>query len=69
MGKTKVFKCPKCDQILTLKIELPPNVKRWPFIFKVPHKNAAGDACVVVLGIDPNYQIREVGRSDMKPDT
>lgn len=65
MGQTKVFKCPKCGRLLTLKLQLPENVERWPFLIKIPHVSEDGSNCVIELGIDPNYQIRELGRSDM----
>jgi len=60
MGKTKLFKCPKCGTLLTFKIELPPNNTKWPIIFPYPHTTADGSECNISIGIDPNYDIREV---------
>ena len=65
LAKVKVFKCPRCGTLLTFKLELPKDVKRWPFIMKAAHKTSDGKNCVIAVGIDPNYDIRELAREDM----
>ena len=63
MAKMKFFKCPKCGALLQLRIQLPENNQQWPFIFKQKHYAPDGKTiCEIPIGVDPNYDIREVGK-------
>ena len=62
MAKMKFFKCPKCGSLLQLNIELPENNDKWPVIFQHKHQAPDGSECIIPIGVDPNYSIREVGK-------
>ena len=70
MGKMKFFKCPKCGSLLQFKVELPENNTSWPFV--IHHRHVALDGqtpCDILIGIDNNYSIREVGKEGMEEQT
>ncbi|MHA1893177.1 MAG: hypothetical protein ACTSX4_01625 [Candidatus Helarchaeota archaeon] len=62
MAKVRFFKCPKCGTLLQLKIVLPENNNKWPYIFKHEHLSPDGKPCVIPISVDPNYNIREIGK-------
>ena len=67
MGKMKFFKCPKCGTLLQFTVELPEDNVSWPFV--IHHRHVAADGktpCDILIGIDNNYSIREVGKEGME---
>ncbi|MHA1378567.1 MAG: hypothetical protein ACTSRG_09315 [Candidatus Helarchaeota archaeon] len=66
MGKQKFFKCPKCGNLLQVKIDLPEDNESWPFILHYRHMSPDNQPCDIVLAIDPNYSIREIGKEGME---
>lgn len=65
MGKVKFFKCPKCGTLLQIKVELPENNVSWPFVIHYRHLSPQKEPCDIVLALDPNYDIREIGKEGL----
>ena len=69
MSKIKAFKCPKCSALLRFKIELPDNITSWPFTVNFKHKTPDNKDCDIILAIDSNYEIREIGKKGLDEKT
>ncbi|MFX0136196.1 MAG: hypothetical protein ACFFDN_21330 [Candidatus Hodarchaeota archaeon] len=65
MGKKKFFKCPKCSSLLQVEIELPENVESWPYVMHYKHMGPNNTICDLVLAVDSNYTIRELGKNGL----
>ncbi len=65
MGKKKFFKCPKCSSLLQIEIELPEHVESWPYVMHYKHPGPNNTECDLVLEVDSNYTIRELGKEGL----